>query len=802
VKTHESLGMLDNTGKKQLSKGQILLNLKDSLEEFFVPDLLVFSVTRYKRNGRQVLEEIRETFGSSLVAVRSSAASEDTQNFGLAGAHDSVLNIRADDLVGLKTSFDTVVKSYKRKSELDEVIVQVMVLDVSMSGVVFTHDLNTGAPYIVVNYDDITGSTQTVTSGYGVDSNRTIYIHRGSIDRIRSNRFRSLLVAIKELEIVLQSELLDIEFAVGQDLKPYLLQVRPITTSSSWRSGLKERVTETILEIEQHVGKYFKPRRGILGRQSVFGQMPDWNPAEMIGRAPRALARTLYEELITNSAWADARKFMGYVCPESHPLMIELAGQPYIDCRLSFNSYLPANLSRTIGEKLVNTWTSRLIEAPELHDKIEFEVAITTYSFDLDQKLALLVGEVLTAEETNTYKEALLQQITELIEPNHPGSVSTSLGKIRQLLQIQTDSGLQNNREFSKTINHELQQIVRLGTVPFAILARHGFIAKTLLNSLVNCGAISPNEAQKFESSIQTVASDLVVDLGAVSTGGLGQAEFMSRYGHLRPGTYDILSPRYDQMSQIFSVKPMPVKRGGNAQFTLSRDSAKSVEALLLQTRFPIQNAPDLFDYFRAAVSGREYAKFIFTRSLSDFLERIAHVGKRIGLSRHELSNVGINELRLLSNDTVSAAEIRQLKAAARIGSERHDLSVAIRLPQILFDKAGVHVIPFQVSKPNFITSKRVSAELIYLDDVDASAVLISGKIVLIESADPGFDWIFSQEISGLITKYGGVNSHMAIRCAEFRIPAAIGCGERQFEELKNSARVVLDCGSDTINIV
>ena len=64
------------------------------------------------------------------------------------------------------------------------------------------------------------------------------------------------------------------------------------------------------------------------------------------------------------------------------------------------------------------------------------------------------------------------------------------------------------------------------------------------------------------------------------------------------------------------------------------------------------------------------------------------------------------------------------------------------------------------------------------------NSIPLCDKIVIIEGADPGFDWIFSQKIAGLITKYGGANSHMAIRCAEFSIPAAIGCGEQPFEKI------------------
>ena len=69
----------------------------------------------------------------------------------------------------------------------------------------------------------------------------------------------------------------------------------------------------------------------------------------------------------------------------------------------------------------------------------------------------------------------------------------------------------------------------------------------------------------------------------------------------------------------------------------------------------------------------------------------------------------------------------------------------------------------------------------------------IKGKIIIIPNADPGFDWIFSHDIAGLITQYGGANSHMAIRCAELGIPAAIGIGDKLYESL-HEGRLMLDC--------
>ena len=74
-------------------------------------------------------------------------------------------------------------------------------------------------------------------------------------------------------------------------------------------------------------------------------------------------------------------------------------------------------------------------------------------------------------------------------------------------------------------------------------------------------------------------------------------------------------------------------------------------------------------------------------------------------------------------------------------------------------------------------------------------------KIVLIESADPGFDWIFTHKIKGLITKYGGSASHMTIRANEFNIPAAIGCGDQIFNKAKNSNIIELNCSEKYINV-
>ena len=72
---------------------------------------------------------------------------------------------------------------------------------------------------------------------------------------------------------------------------------------------------------------------------------------------------------------------------DCHPnyLMLNLAGSPYIDLRIDFNSFMPKDLSSKIKIKVIDNAIKQLKNNPELHDKIEFEI-IPTY-FDRTLKI-------------------------------------------------------------------------------------------------------------------------------------------------------------------------------------------------------------------------------------------------------------------------------------------------------------------------------------------------------------------------------------------------------------------------------
>ena len=783
------------------TKAQTLNVIRNKLTRFSVPEFIFFTKLNWDENRKELIKKIQTSFNGSYLAVRSSASDEDGSNQSMAGQYESILNVPSENSQAITEAIDAVFDSYKKngsRDTSDEVIVQKMVNDISMSGVIFTHDLNTGAPYYVINYDDVSGKTDTVTSGDGQHANRTLYIHRGAAHALRSERFQELIDAVQELEQIMGSQFLDIEFAVNKNLEPLLFQVRAITTQPNWNRAVTRRINTALNGIQRFVGNRLKPMKGVFGDTTVLGQMPDWNPAEMIGRAPRSLAFSLYETLITNDAWRVARERMNYAVPAGQPLMVSLAGQPYIDTRLSFHSYLPASLSTDISEKLVNVWVKKLKENPQLHDKIEFDVAITTYSFDINQKIESLTDGVLSKGETDAFKEALRILTLDLIKDNNSGGIETALSEIDHLEKNQREYAVDNGNIELSMLFKMIDECIRLGTVPFSILARHGFIARTLMISLQRRGIFSAEEIQKIQSGIRTVASDLVDDMIRLQHGQVSREKFMEKYGHLRPGTYDILSLRYDQIDDFGS--------GGNGvgqthiveDFQLDDLRKDEISRFLKEEKFDGIDAEMLLHYFHKATTGREYGKFIFTRTVSQMLEMIAAFAEKNGLSRDEISHVPIRDILSIAKESSEELLEDRLRTIAGEGAEFHSVSSAIRLPQVLFDEAGVHIVPFQVSQPNFITDKRIDAECINLSSND-SPPDITGRIVLIESADPGFDWIFAHKIGGLITKYGGANSHMAIRCAEFNIPAAIGCGEQKYETCLKARKISLDCTAGLI---
>ena len=203
-------------------------------------------------------------------------------------------------------------------------------------------------------------------------------------------------------------------------------------------------------------------------------------------------------------------------------------------------------------------------------------------------------------------------------------------------------------------------------------------------------------------------------------------------------------------------------------------------------------------DFFLTeSIKQREYFKYEFTKSLSLALEIIKKIGVFFDFDVDALSYLNFSDIIALKTYDSFNNKHEFLTEIIKARKETHERFSGIVMPEIILKDQDLRIIKFEESRPNFITEKNEVGEILNLESsLDQN---IQGKIVTITKADPGFDWIFTKDIKGLITKYGGVASHMAIRCAEFGIPAAIGCGEKIYEFVVNQNHIKLDCKNQKI---
>ena len=710
--------------------------------------------------------------------VRSSSCQEDSTVSSLSGHFLSVLNVL--NLESLYEAIDQVIASYGNISCYDQIFIQPMLQDVTISGVAFSQDPKTGAQYRIINYDEVSGSTSSVTSG--TTNDLSIYFAYRLQKKTHPTFISQVIELIEELESLFLGPL-DVEFAITKKEELVLFQVRPLIIKK--RLASCQESFEILKRIELKIEDLSKPHPYLLGHKSIFGVMPDWNPAEIIGIRPSPLALSIYKEIITDSIWACQRDHYGYRSLKNFPLLVHFYGLPYIDVRVSFNSFIPADLDELLAEKLANYYLAKLEKYPQLHDKIEFEIVYSCYDLDLPRRVNNLKEEGFTEEEITSLTESL-RRLTHRIIDSSEGLYLQDLQKLDQLekrFKIIQESSLSR---ISK-IYWFVEDCKLYGTLPFAGIARAAFIAVQIMRSLVEIKILSKEDMNCFFSSLNSISSQMKTDRINLET-----HEFLNLYGHLREGTYDILSPRYDEfLDPGFSLDKTLYKK--SCEFKLSATQVKQIEETL--DIHGLKYSPDfLFTFIKSAIEAREYSKFLFTKSVSEVLRLIGQEGQSYGYSLKECAYLDIQTIKKLYS---SEEDIKSTLMESIVkGKRTHGYGEEIILPPLITSSEDVWAFNLKQSTPNYITLKKTSGRVCLLESRDAD---LAEKIVMIPSADPGYDWIFMHPIRGFITMYGGINSHMAIRAAEAEIPAIIGAGEVLYQEWSRQKSLEIDCENKTV---
>jgi len=782
------------------SKSNTLLLLNKILTKSKIEKIFNFTVEEWLQNRNMVLDKISEQFDSNII-VRSSAQDEDSFEFSKAGIYESILNVNPKIKTKVEKAILSVIQSYNKQSEVynqNQILIQNQTKNIITSGVILTKTPDIGSPYYVINYEE-GESTIGVTKG---TINNIVKIYHEIQAYNIPKKWKRLIASIKEIEDILQFEELDIEFGITDNKDVVIFQVRPITFIPKTDIAKLAKPIESKILKNKNIFSKLNQRKHILGNRTIFSDMSDWNPAEIIGNNPNLLDYSLYNYLIMDKIWHKARTILGYQNVNPSPLMVKFGNKPYVDTRASFNSLIPEKLGKKLASKLVNYYLDILSKNPHLYDKVEFEILFTCYDFNLDSKLSELVKHGFTKNEIKKIKNVLLD-LTNNIISDFPKILKDSQYSMQKLARNRTEiiSNLKNKNitqsRYLENIEKLLVDCKKFGTLPFSIMARIGFIGSILLKSIQKDGYLPSYFENMLLNSLSTPISDIQNDVIALNDKKITKIQFLKKYGHLRPGTYDITALRYDDSKNNFFEDVQFPKLKSKHKF----DFDNTLLSNLLTSHFLNFENIDFFSFVRDGLIYREKLKFEFTKNLSEALELIAKLGKTLGFTREEVSNLDIRTI--LKSKNLSKSQTRNIWRKKIFQQQKEKLvNDCLSLPPIIFSEKDFDIIQYFISKPNYITDKKITGNIINFENFKGNISSQRGKILLLQNADPGYDWIFTKKLGGLVTKYGGVASHMSIRCSETGLPAAIGCGEVIFEKLKLASKVLLDCKNKEILIL
>ncbi len=716
-------------------------------------------------------------FGSQLI-VRSSAADED-QTAGTRAGHYTSLTLESS--AQLPEAIEAVFARYPKRDPRSCVLIQPWIKHPRINGVVFSCEPASGRPYVVINYDEASGTHDDITSGRSRNP-RTLYLARSHLQLRGHGWQQSLIAVLLRLETLFACQQLDLEFLLTQSNDLHVVQVRPLPLPSA--------TTATVAEQRDCIDALQMRHRSAASQHpqapTLWGNMPDWNPAEMIGTRPNALALSLYRHLITDRSWAESRQAYGYCAPADTRLMLELAGQGHIDVRKSLTSLTPADIPDALRESLVQQGLQRLADNPHWHDRIEFTVSHNCDHFSVAAEREQLAQAGFSPAQLDDLFTAL-RRLTRRVIFDSDSPWRQDWQTISQLPN-RLHNCAAKHAHLAARFEALLEVTRRCGARPFAGLARAGFMARRLLDSMQREGVLSASDSARFMAGLPNDTAQLCRDFAQLS-----RDEFLHRYGHMRPDMYNLCSPRYDARPELYFNWKKPHTARSKPPMVWTKSQLDRLQTLMQQQQWP--GSPEaLIQFIQAAIFRREHGKVLYARGISALLDCCLEIGRTQGVSAVQLAHLTLSEIHALARGEHPAEAVIQARAKQRA------IHHSLLLPPLIRSADELACFATFTAAPSYITDRCITAPTARLSSDQTQD--LSGRIVLMQRADPGCDWIFTHGIAGLVTQYGGCNSHMAIRASELELPAIIGAGTALYRRCAAARVLSLDCLNKTTRAI
>jgi rifampicin phosphotransferase len=735
--------------------------------------------------------EAYRALGGGPVAVRSSATAEDLPGASFAGQQDTYLNVAGEDALidAIRRCWASLwnerAVAYRRANGIDDqgvalaVVVQRMV-DAHAAGVLFTADPITGRRGRAV-VDAAPGLGEAVVSG-AVDPDHFVAEPRtGEIVERHIRGDTAVLddVQVRELGAIgarIERHLgapQDIEFAVDDDGRVWIMQSRPITTLYPLPAGLPDPDVDLRVFFSGNVFQgYFEP-------------------ITPMGIEPfRALGDTI------RKAFAAARRDAG-----SRPPVVDAGMRVYLDVTPILRDAvgrIAIQRATAIGEARSSVVMRELASDPRLAPASTSRIRSARRFLPLLVRSGVPMLVLRALRSPANVPRRYVREIEDATRIDVPPD-ATSAERVDAFERLM--------RSAPPRVFPRLVSLVIAGMLSYVAAGRllGDRAREDELQRLTRGLAHNPTtemdlalwslatEIRDDPASRDAVLQRTPADLADAYAGGslphpmqAGLSSFLARYGFRSVGEIDLGVPRWaEDPTHLLGAIANYLRLhddalAPDAQFARGAREAEAMAATLLgRVRGPRRLLLRFFlRRLRALMGLREAPKFHLIRRIWTPLRNLLiPVGD-------ELATAG----RIASADDVFFLTLAEVRAAMA-GEDLHE-AVAERRAMYVREQARRHI-------PRVLLSDGTDAEIALVPaatgdlrgspaspgSVTAKArVILSpqgarlepGEILVAPSTDPGWTPLFLTA-GGLVMEMGGMMSHGAVVAREYGIPAVVG---------------------------
>ena len=182
--------------------------------------------------------------------------------------------------------------------------------------------------------------------------------------------------------------------------------------------------------------------------------------------------------------------------------------------------------------------------------------------------------------------------------------------------------------------------------------------------------------------------------------------DFLTRYGHLRPGTYEITSLRYDERDDLFHDQAPQLAHSTTPVFSMNEDECTAIDGLLRECGLDVLNSRQLLAYAARAIAAREQIKFIFSEHCP-MRSPTWCPGVRKSACRVKISFLDWASIE--SSLTVPPMDFLDRHYLAQVAASRIQMEAAheFKLAHIIFSVRDIYVATLNRSIPNFVGTGR-----------------------------------------------------------------------------------------------